>query len=127
MMAIKVNLESTIIPVEVGNLRFTIDINDEKYEQFIQEFNQFLTEVQKLDEEKVEDMAKMKSMMKDIYTSLLGAGSFGAVYEQVPNIALVASTFVQIVMALKDEMDKKTNISEITSMLEKAETKSTKE
>ena len=38
-MAIKINLESTVIPVEIGDLKFEIDVTDEKYETFTRGFN----------------------------------------------------------------------------------------
>ena len=104
-MAIKISLQSTKIPVEIGELKFEIDINDEKYEQFVQEFNRFLSEIESLDEDKIEDLEQLKSMVKDIYERLLGEGSYTAVYNEMPNIAMVSSVFVHIVEQLKQEMD----------------------
>jgi len=108
-MAIKVNLQSTIIPVEIGHLKFEINITDKKYEDFVKEFNQFLSNLEKLDEQNAEDVDRLRAMIKEIYTKLLGEGSFEVVYQEMPNIALVASTFINVVTQLMQEMDKRMN------------------
>jgi len=104
-MAIKINLESTKIPVEIGDLTFEIDVTDEKYEAFIQNFNAFLTKMESLDEEKSEDIALLKTMVSEVYEELLGTGSYEQIYAKMPNIAFVASVLINIVTQLIEEMD----------------------
>ena len=106
-MAIKINLESTKIPVEIGDLKFEIDVTDEKYEAFIKNFNAFLTQMESLDEEKSEDIAHLKKLVEKIYDDLLGMGAYEKIYTMMPNISFVASTLVSIVTQLVEEMNKR--------------------
>jgi len=104
-MAIKISLESTKIPVEIGDLKFEIDVMDEKYEAFIKNFNVFLTKMEALDEEKSEDIVMLKAMVAEVYEELLGVGSYEQIYAKMPNIIFVASALVNIVKQLTEEMD----------------------
>jgi len=106
-MAIKINLESTKIPVEIGDLKFEIDVTDEKYEAFIQNFNAFLSKMESLDEEKSEDIALLKTMVEEVYEELLGTGSYDQIYTKMPNIAFVASVLVNIVTQLTQVMNER--------------------
>jgi len=106
-MAIKVNLESTKIPVEIGDLKFEIDVTDDNYEVFIDNFNIFLEKVESLDEGNSEDVVQLKIFVEKIYDDLLGMGAYQQIYAKMPNISFVASTLVKIVMQLVEEMDKR--------------------
>jgi len=106
-MAIKINLEATKIPVEIGDLKFEIDVTDERYEAFINNFNEFLTKLDSLDDGKSEDIAVLKTLVSEIYAELLGEGSYEQIYEKMPNIAFVASVLVNIVTQLTEEMDER--------------------
>ena len=103
-MAIKINLESVKIPVEIGDLKYEIDVTDEKYETFVGKFDEFLGKAAALYKEKTEDVTEFKTMLSDIYEALLGEGSFDEIYEQMPNISFVSSTFVKIVTQLMQVM-----------------------
>ena len=106
-MAIKVSLESTKIPVEIGDLKFEIDVTDEKYEAFIEKFNNFLAKIEFLSEEKVEDMTLLKTMVSEVYEELLGMGSYEKIYSKMPNIGFVSSALVSIVTQLIKEMEQR--------------------
>ena len=115
-MAIKISLESTKIPVEIGDLKFEIDVTDEKYEAFIQNFNAFLSKMESLDEEKSEDIALLKTMVSKVYEELLGTGSYEQIYAKMPNIAFVASTLVNIVTQLMQVMDERITPTPVSKM-----------
>ena len=106
-MAIKINLESTKIPVEIGDLNFEINVTDEKFDTFSKHFQDFLNNVQALDEQNEEDQNKLKPLVKSIHDELLGLGSFELVYEKVPNVTFVAGILIKIVSQLTEEMDKR--------------------
>lgn len=106
-MAIKVNLESTKIPVDIGDLKFEIDVADDKYEIFINNFNIFLEEVDRLDEDNSEDVVQLKKFVEKIYDDMLGIGAYQQIYAKMPNISFVASTLVNIVTQLVEEVDKR--------------------
>ena len=106
-MAIKVNLESTIIPVEIGDLKFEIDVADEKYETLVNNFNDFLEKVEALDEENPEDISQLKAIVKDIYDEMLGENAYEQIYTKMPNISFVTGVLVNIVTQLAEEVDKR--------------------
>ena len=106
-MAIKINLESTKIPVEIGNLKFEIDVEDRKHDTFIRTFNSFLTDINQLDENNVDDSLKLKKMITEVYEELLGIGSFDKVYNKVPNISIVAGILMQVVEELSKIINQK--------------------
>jgi len=104
-MAIKVSLESTVVPVELGDLKFEIDVADEKYEKIVKDFNGFLEKIGELDEGKAEDVAQLKVIVEDIYDQLLGEGAYEQIYAKMPNIAFVAGVLVNVVAQLAKEIE----------------------
>ena len=110
-MAIKINLESVKIPVEIGDLKFEIDVTDEKYEVIVENFNLFLEKVEKLNENKSEDLEQLKEFVKKIYEDLLGTGVYEQIYAKMPNTSFVASTLVSIVTQLVEEMNKRMEVT----------------
>ena len=106
-MAIKISIESIKIPVEIGDLKFEIDVTDEKYESFINHFNVFLTKIEALDEANSEEMANLKVLIKEVYDELLGVGAYEKTYAVMPNMSFIASALANIVMQLVEEMDKR--------------------
>jgi len=104
-MAIKVNLESIKIPVEIGDLKYEIDVTDDKYEGFIKNFNIFLSKIEKLDENDAENVVLLKTMVKAVYDELLGLSAFDEVYAKMPNIAFVSNVLINVVTQLMEEMD----------------------
>ena len=118
-MAIKINLESTVIPVEIGDMKFEIDVTDEKYEAFIKNFNVFLSKMEVLDENKSEDVAQLKVMVKEIYDELLGAEAYEQIYAKMSNIAFVSGVLVSVVKQLMEEMDQKTAPKSQLKLVEK--------
>jgi len=115
-MAIKINLESVKIPLEIGDLKFEIDVTDEKYEAFIKNFNIFLEKMEVLDEEKTEDLALIKEMVKEVYEDLLGKGAYEQIYEKMPNTAFVSKVLVTIVSQMMIEMESKSSFEAKSNM-----------
>ena len=106
-MAIKVNLETTVIPVEIGDLKFEIDVTDEKYEEYVQSFNAFLDDVSELDETESEDLKLLKEKQKHVYDVLLGEGAFESIYELAPSIMITTGILTQVVEQLEKEVMKR--------------------
>ena len=116
-MAIKINLESVKIPVEIGDLKYEIDVTDEKYEAFIQNFNEFLMKVETLNKENSEDTVLLKTLVSGIYKELLGAGSYEAIYDKMPNIGFVSATLVNIVTQLTEEMEQRITMKPVVKVV----------
>ena len=106
-MTIKVNLESTLIPVEIGEMTFQIDVADDKYSAFLQKFNQFLKKAEAFDETKKEEVTKIKTAVKNCYNALLGESAFDNIYEQMPNLIFMIHTLKQIMVALSELVEGK--------------------
>ena len=103
-MAIKINVEPTMIPVEIGDLTFQIDISDKQYEAFFKAFNLFLEEMRHLGAEEEEDLALIKEKQEKLYNTLLGEGAFEAIYERVPSVIHMIGILKQMVDHLDEEI-----------------------
>lgn len=104
MMAVKFNLYSTKIPVEIGNMSFELDISDEKYDEFSTVFNKYLDEVSELRAEDIEDLDLIKEKQRSVFTTLLGEGAFDAIYAMSPSIVSTTRTLTDIVAYIEKEV-----------------------
>jgi len=103
-MAVKVNLKSTTIPVEIGDMKFEVKMDEDNYLNFAKKFEIFLSELEQLDEEKLNDLEYLKPMFRVVHDALLGDGSFDMVYNAMPNLRFVEGTFKQVVVELDREI-----------------------
>ena len=103
-MAIKVNLKSTIIPVEIGDMKFEVKLDEERHQSFAKKLQIFLEEMAQLSQEKEDDLEHLKSMFRVVHDALLGEGSFDMVYNAMPNLRLVENTFSQVIIGLDKEL-----------------------
>lgn len=101
-MAIKINLESTKIPVEIGDLKFEIDVDDKLYDNFVRKFNSFLNEIEKMKSDENQTLDFVKNSLKNLYDNLLGLGTYEKIYSQMPNTAFMTKTL----FALINDLDK---------------------
>ena len=122
-MAIKINLESTVIPVEIGDLKFQIDVTDETYERYVQAFNSFLDDVSELDETTSEDLTLLKAKQRNVYDVLLGEGAFESIYELAPSVVITTGILTQVVEQLEKEMMKRLDGRSIKAVPKKKITK----
>jgi len=106
-MAMKINIQSTVIPVEIGDLKFEIDVTDENYERLTQIFNTFLLEMENLNDAESEDLDLLKEREKVVYDALLGEGAFEKIYSLSPSIAVMTGILTQLVEYLEEEMMKR--------------------
>ena len=106
-MAIKIDLESTKIPVEIGDLKFEINVADDKYEAFLQSFEKFISEAKDIDEENIEVNVRLKELLQKTYDELLGKGAFKKVYAKIPNISFVTGVLTNLFEHLVLEIEKR--------------------
>ena len=126
-MAIKISLESTVIPVEIGDLKFEIDVSDEKYESIVERFNAFLVKMEALDEDNPEDVGKLKVIVKEMYDELLGEKSYEQIHAKMPNISFVAGLLADLVTQLTEEVNKRTlPTAKVKAVVKKQAKKQTK-
>jgi len=116
-MAIKINLESTKIPVEIGDLKFEFDASDKnrKYlEKKAKEIGKKEERLTSLDFEKLTDEESEKAEMeandliKESFNYILGEGAFEKIYEQTPSIIFLTDYLVQLINGIENVMNEKT-------------------
>ena len=96
-MAIKLNLSSTVIPVEIGEFKFEIDMTDVKEKSFQSKLDDFVQKVKKLDESKAEDEDALRKMLSEAYDALLGEGAFDKLYDYTSNTGILLGVFMELV------------------------------
>ena len=103
-MAVKFELYSTKIPVEIGNMSFELDVSDEKYDAFTTVFNNYLDEFSKLTDKESEDLNLIKEKQRIVFTTLLGEGAFDAIYAMSPSIVSTTRTLTDLVSYIEREV-----------------------
>ena len=113
-MAIKIELKSTIIPVEIGELKFQIDVSDVNMEVLESKVSSFLKEVDVFTKDLNDGSTPIKQLeeaseelveqFEEVYGELLGADSFKKIYEKMPCMVFMAQTFIQIMSQVKSEL-----------------------
>ena len=111
-MAIKISLNSTKIPVEIGDLKFEVEMNDEGYERFINIFNVFVKEMAALGAEEVEDFPSIRDRQKKLLDSLLGEGAFDQLYTKISCTMTLTRVIGQIAASIEAEMIKRLEIEQ---------------
>jgi len=103
-MAIKLNLKTTLIPVEIGEFKFEINMTDEKEKAFQVKLNEFLKQAEQLNETNLEDEEKLHTMITQMYDELLGAGAFDQLYAHTPNVGILLGVFMELVTEFSKEV-----------------------
>ena len=118
-MAIKIDLQSTLIPLNIGEFEFEIDLNDKTEKAFKGQLDNFLKTAEKMDEKKPEDEAKLKEMLAEMYDGLLGKDSFKKLYKQAPSIGILTGVFIQMVVELGKVTQSRITSTPVLKMMEK--------
>ena len=118
-MAIKIDLQSTLIPLTIGEFDFEIDLNDKTEKAFKGQLDNFLKTAEKMDEKKPEDEAKLKEMLEEMYDGLLGTGAFKKLYKQAPSIGILTGVFIQMVVELGKVTQSRITSTPVLKMMEK--------
>jgi len=124
-MAVKISFIDTKIPVEIGKLKFEANTSDEVYNPFAERFKKFIDEMHDLEKalekeglDESEEFEKLKNRVAELYDELLGKGAFEKVYEQTPNLGLVASIFMQVVAGIEQDLQEKAGIKGLPKQLQ---------
>ena len=125
-MAIKIDLQSTVIPIEIGEFKFEVDMTDEKEKAFKAKLDNFLKQAADLDEQKPEDEEKLKELLNEIYDSLLGEGSFDKLYSSASNLGILSGVFVQLVAEFGRVAQSRITSAPVLKMIEKKKKPATK-
>lgn len=112
-MAIKINLQGTAIPVEIGELKFEVDVTDAGYQKTFQQLLHLqeeaialITQAATVDEASTAMFKhKLHTLIQEAYDDLLGAGAFTAVYAQTPNITYVTKYLTEIIAGIQKQLE----------------------
>ena len=103
-MALKLELKSTMIPIEIGDFKFEVDMTDSKRKEIEKKLLSFTTEVAKLDEENLEDEVKLKELLQVIYDELLGLGAFKKLYAHTESLEILSNVLTHIIIGIKQSL-----------------------
>ena len=103
-MALKLELKSTIIPIEIGDFKFEVDMTDTKRKAIEEKLILFTTEAANLDENNPEDEAKLKELLAVMYDELLGLGAFNKLYAHTESLEILSNILAHAVVGIKQSL-----------------------
>ena len=106
-MALKLELKSTIIPIEIGYFKFEVDMTDTKRKAVEEKLMQFTTEAVNLDEHNPEDEAKLKDLLQEMYDEILGLGAFNKLYAHTESFEILSNVLTHIVVGIKQSLQER--------------------
>lgn len=99
MAAIKIQTETSVIPVIIGDLELGFEVTDEN----IQKLHNLSDKVQaEIEEVKTEDIEGAKEILKKTFDFLLGEGTFDNIYKVSPSVIIVTRYLYTIIEKLED-------------------------
>jgi len=109
-MAIKIQTEETVIPVEIGNLTFGFNISDDAVSTFQNGVDKVLEKFKKLEKEISEEngsevIGLVKQVLTEGFDFMLGEGTFEKLYKQTPSVIKLTNVFKQLSDSLKEELE----------------------
>ncbi len=107
-MAIRIQTEKPVIPIELGSLNFEFEITDENIQRLYQSLDRYEEEAKAIKEE---DLEGAKNAIRKGMDFLLGEGTFDKIYEEFPSTIAVSNYFIQIAEGLEREIAKKSGQS----------------
>ncbi len=100
-MAIRIQTEKPVIPIELNPFTFEFEITDDNIKRLYDSMDQFEKEVANNKEESLEGA---QDALRKAFDFLLGDGAFDKVYEEYPSTVMVANYFVQIAEGIEGEI-----------------------
>lgn len=108
-MAVKIQTEKPVIPIEIGKLKFEFDISDESIKSFREEALKAEKEFHSIsvNEEDEKALEQARNVLKRAYDLFFGEGAFEKIYELSPSVMICMNYFVQIVEGIESELNKR--------------------
>ncbi|GEN30232.1 hypothetical protein HNQ35_000065 [Cerasibacillus quisquiliarum] len=120
-MAIKIQTQTHVIPIEIGDVKLEFDMSDENIKRLFDSENEIMKKISEVDSN---DFDAQKKAIKEIIDATLGDGSFDKLYNLSPSVFIVVEYFMQIAQGLKEEINKRLgndNLSKAQKYLEAKE------
>lgn len=97
-MAIRINLESLEIPVQIGDFSFIVKIDDDSYQEMIDSIKDALDTVKDS-----KDLDEIGEALEKAYDSILGDDSFEKLYNEMKSIPILASVLKDLYFGIENE------------------------
>lgn len=106
---IKINVEKTAIPIEIGDLMFEFDITDKAIDKFRENALSVEQDLMSLDADQYDnkDLGQVKEVLRKGYDTLLGVGAFDQVYKLSPSVSVMMNYFIQITDGIQQQMSER--------------------
>ena len=116
-MAIKINLVPTVIPVEMGDFKFEVNIADEQWGAFQAKSVERAQQLEAFS--KSGDEPSRYSLLEELVDELLGAGAFAKLYGHTPNLQILSSTVTELIVAIGEEIQSRSRPGSVLKSTEK--------
>lgn len=105
-MAIKIQTEKPVIPIEIGKLKFEFDVSDESVKKFRENGTKIQKELESIEIDEDDDKAleQSKDVLKRGFELMLGEGAFEAIYKVSPSVVIVMNYLGQIAEGIEQEL-----------------------
>src|SRR5690606_40514996 len=103
-MAIKIQTQTPVIPIEIGDLTINFEYTDENIKRLYDHHDKMQKEIEKI---KSDDLESAKEILRKSFDFLLGEGTFEKIYAISQSIIIVRVYYCQIVESLFEEITKK--------------------
>lgn len=103
-LAIKIQTQTPVIPIEIGDLTINFEYTDENIKRLYDHHDKMQKEIEKI---KSDDLESAKEILRKSFDFLLGEGTFEKIYAISPSIIIVTDYYFQIVEGLFEEISKK--------------------
>ena len=118
-MALKLQLNSTIIPIEIGEFKFEVDMTGDKQKALKKEMEELASTVKQLDVDSDEDQEKLEEMLKEQFDKILGSGAYDKLHGYTPNATILAGVYENMLIGISKEMQKKINSPSASKVMQK--------
>lgn len=108
-MAIKIQTQKPVIPIEIGPHNFEFDVSDESIKNLRKEALKAQKEFHSISVNEDDDKAleQAREVLERAYDLFFGKGAFEKIYELSPSIMICMQYFVEIVEGIETELNKR--------------------
>jgi len=108
-MAIKLSLKKSIIPVEIGDFKFEVDLSDGKTKGFEEKMLNFLKGIKEYSQAS-DSKKELEILLKDIFDELLGIGAYEMLYNYAQRTDILAELLNELVLELVNKLPGRTEL-----------------
>lgn len=119
-MGIKIDINSHIVPVQIGEVELEFNASDENIKRFYESYEEIEKEMEAIKgNHTLEGHEEVKAIMRKGYDLILGEGTFDKLYSKYPSLITLVNAFMQVVIELEKAIDNMTFTKEQKKMINK--------